>query len=369
MATTFKVISLGKHKKIDVREHDGYDAERAYKLVGKEMGSEEAPLWSQVKTMTPSDTKDEGGWWGVTAQYDQNNSEENGFHLDGGPEQTFDAVAVYDATLTYDDGTTAKISAVVFQDTEGQTYLAPELSENADHAALEAKPIVTLELNALLVKVTYGMGEDRAVTDFKAPCFTPGTRITVPGGHRRVEDLRIGDRVLTQDHGAQPVRWVRQVLVPGQGTGRPVRIRAGALGEGCPQRDLCVSPNHRMLVRSKIATRMTGVPEVLVPAKRLLGLPGIGLDRPCPALRYIHFRLDRHEIVFANGAPTETLLPGPMVQRWMGAGSDRPAPGQTPARPVPKGHVIRRMVHRHRLNRQPLLQTAPHGTTGPARHT
>ena len=358
MPTTFNVIDLGKQIKIDRDEYDWYEAEKAHKLVGKSFGDTDDPLWAQVKSLSGSDDKDSGG--AGTDYYDQDNSEANGFHIDGGPEQTFDALAVYDATITYDDGTTAMISAVVFQDTDGQTYLAPEMSENADQSALEAKPIVSIEFDSLLASSSLGLAENRATGDFKAPCFAPGVRISVPHGLVPVERLRVGDLVLTSDHGAQPVRWRRQFVVSATGRQAPVRVQEGALGGGLPWRDLIVSPQHRMLVRSKIAARMTGGAEVLVPAKRLVGVPGITRVTQSPVQRYIHFQLDRHEVVFAEGAPTESLLPGPMVQTLLPLTAPQmlcTADG-APARPIPKGHVIRQLIARHRANAKPLLHRA-----------
>ncbi len=368
MATTFNVISLGKNPKIDKKENDGDDAERAHKLVGKSFGGDETPLWAKIQTLSGADDKDVGSNHDDdddddhgTSYYDQDNSERNGFHIDGGPEQTFDAVAVYDATLTYADGTTARISAVVFQDTEGNTYLAPELSENADQSALTAQPIVGLELNALLASQTLGLGEDRAGSEFQAPCFTPGARIAVPNGTRPVERLRVGDLVDTADSGPQPVMWVGQRLVRPKGPNWPVRIAAGALGTGLPLRDLVVSPQHRMMLSSPIAQRMTGVASVFLPAKKLLGLPGIAVDRPGVVVRYIHILLPAHEVVFAEAAPTESLFVGPQLLLGLmpqerallrSAGVSR---AQKLARPVPAGHVIRRLIQRHKINRKPLL--------------
>nr|AIA91314.1 CAZy families GT4 protein [uncultured Gluconobacter sp.] len=101
---------------------------------------------------------------------------------------------------------------------------------------------------------------------------------------KRIEDLRVGDLVLTKDDGPQPLRWIssRHVsaeMLAAHPNMRPIRIRAGALGEGLPLRDLIVSPQHRMLVRSKVAERMFGEEEVLVAAKHLLELDGVDVAR------------------------------------------------------------------------------------------
>jgi hypothetical protein len=357
MPTTFNVISLGKTRDID-RKDGNVEAEKADKLVGKSFGDKDDPLFKHIQQMTPSDDG-----LGKTDYYDQDNSEDNGFHIDGGAVQTFDAVAVYEAVITYDDGTTAKITAVIFQDVDGNTYLAPEISKNADQVALDAKPIVSLDLTGLVGSASLGLAGDRAAGNF-APCFTPGARISVPGGARLVESLRPGDLVLTADHGAQPICWIGDAVVRAAGAMVPVRIARGALGGGLPRRDLLVSPQHRMVLRSRIAARMMHRAEVFVPAKKLVGLPGIAPDHSAVAVRYIHLLLPAHEVIFAEGAPTESLLPGPQSMAALAPEGraeiialfpDLPHHAPDPARAIPKGRLIRSLIARHRANGRPVL--------------
>lgn len=147
-------------------------------------------------------------------------------------------------------------------------------------------------------------------------CFTPGTQIDTPQGPRPVEDLAPGDLVTTRDRGAQPLIWVGRRVLDGAALARnprlvPVRIAAHALGPGLPGCDLCVSPQHRILLRSRIAERMFGLDEVLVPAICLLSLPGVTRDSQAAGVTYLHLMCERHEILTANGAPAESLLPGP----------------------------------------------------------
>jgi hypothetical protein len=103
------------------------------------------------------------------------------------------------------------------------------------------------------------------------PCFVSGTEIMTPMGPTIIENLKVGDSVLTANRGPQAIRWIgkRQITL-GELTKnpklRPVRIMASALGLGLPKRDLLISPQHRMLAQSKIAERMLGEAEVLVPA-------------------------------------------------------------------------------------------------------
>ncbi len=144
MATTFDVIYLGTAGSIDPTEGNT-TSENASNIVGSTYGSLGDPLYSHVETFSPGSYSG-----GDSATYDTNNNASNDtFRINGGSLQTFDAVAIYNATITYTDGTTATISAVVFQDTGGNLYLAPETTYNSDQAALEAKPIRSLTLDSV----------------------------------------------------------------------------------------------------------------------------------------------------------------------------------------------------------------------------
>ena len=142
-------------------------------------------------------------------------------------------------------------------------------------------------------------------TDLGPPCFTPGTLIATPSGPRRIEAIGVGDLVTTRDHGPQPVRWTGVRRVPGHGDFAPISIAAGALGN---RRHLLVSPQHRMLVTGWRAELLCGADEVLVAACHLVDDQAI---RPAPAhkVTYLHLMFEAHEIIFAEGAATESLDP------------------------------------------------------------
>lgn len=151
-----------------------------------------------------------------------------------------------------------------------------------------------------------------------APCFVRGTRILTNKGERPVENLSIGDKVLTADHGLQEIRWIGSRRVPATGAMAPIRIREGALEN---DRELWVSPQHRMLISGQKAEILYGQSEVLVPAKSLVD------DRMIRAVEggnveYFHILLDRHEVIFANGTPAESLYLGPGALKGL-APSDR----------------------------------------------
>jgi len=202
-------------------------------------------------------------------------------------------------------------------------------------------------------------------------CFARGTQIETDLGPRRIEDLRVGDRVLTRDHGLQPIRWLNsRALSNGQLRAapefRPVRLRAGSLGLGLPKLDLTVSPHHRILVRSKVAERMFGSSETLVAAKELCSVDGIDLLDGIEQVEYFHMLFDRHEVVWANGAETESLFVGPVVMTELGAMARNEILAlfpellgrqslPTPARQLVTGRRARQLVQRHRRNHKPLL--------------
>lgn len=145
-------------------------------------------------------------------------------------------------------------------------------------------------------------------------CFTPGTKIATRRGEVPVQQLKEGDLILTRDNGAQELRWVGRrnmsyadlVKMPAY---FPILIRAGALGKGAPARDMMVSPNHRMLIRSELAEVMFGEREVLVAAKHLTGLDGVD-SLAVPKVSYIHLMFDNHEVILADGVWAESFQPG-----------------------------------------------------------
>lgn len=166
MATTFEVLFLGNLPLIDTVQGNE-DVENADALLGS-YGTAANPLSESIQTLSANnlladdnDTYDTDNrdFLGIVAEYDS-------FRINGGLPQNFDALTVYNATLTYFDGTTATITAVVFQDVNGNTYLAPEMTQNADQEALTAKPIQTLSLTSVL-QATGDLQADRAFADFK----------------------------------------------------------------------------------------------------------------------------------------------------------------------------------------------------------
>ncbi len=134
-------------------------------------------------------------------------------------------------------------------------------------------------------------------------CFTPGTMIATPSGEQAVETLKAGDLVLTKDSGAQPLGWVGSSTVSGMGKFAPIRLEPSLTGA---RRALTVSPQHRMLQNHWLAELMFEEAEVLVPAVHMLGHAGAEAA-PAEQVTYIHLMFDAHEIIFAEGAETESF--------------------------------------------------------------
>lgn len=187
-------------------------------------------------------------------------------------------------------------------------------------------------------------------------CYLPGSLVTTATGVCAVENLRKGDLIWTSDAGYQPVKSLtRRKIQNPIGKDLPVQIRAGALGENTPNRDLAVSRQHRILIRSEIARRMFGAAEVFVSAKDLLPIEGIDTLSDLVEVSYIHVLLEHHHIIEVNGCLSESLLKGDMMTRCV---SPAPEP-DIPARLIPKTSQSRRLIDRHIKNRKPLFQKLP----------
>ncbi|MEO3472973.1 Hint domain-containing protein [Roseomonas sp. CAU 1739] len=135
-------------------------------------------------------------------------------------------------------------------------------------------------------------------------CFAEGTLIMTPAGEVPVERLRAGDMVVTPGASAPfaPLLWVGSLHIDLARQCEPTRvapvmIKAGALAEGVPFRNLHVSPDHGLLIDG-----------VLVPARLLLNGITVVQQNWLREVTYHHLELARHEVVVSEGALTESYL-------------------------------------------------------------
>ena len=141
-------------------------------------------------------------------------------------------------------------------------------------------------------------------------CFTAGTLIATTKGEIAIETLKAGDLVLTRDNGPQPLVWIGQRHI-GQAELRqneklrPVEIKSKLIMSHAP---LVVSRQHGMLLR------LDGE-ETLVRAIHLTKLQGSGarIMQGCRSVTYFHLAFEAHQVIFAEGAPSESFHPGPQA--------------------------------------------------------
>lgn len=201
-----------------------------------------------------------------------------------------------DCCLTFmtGDGTTTEALVLVETDAAGgvaETYVLPL-------AAMEP------DIDYVLV----GIDRDSARRKFaQVACvsFTRGTHITmVTGEQRRIEDLSVGDRVLTRDDGAQEIRWIGQSTVRAVGDFCPIVIKAGTLHNA---HDLVVSPDHRLFIYQRSDELGAGRSELLVKARHLEN--GDTIRRAEGGfVDYFQLLFDAHQIIYAEGIAAESLL-------------------------------------------------------------
>ncbi|MEM9716519.1 MAG: Hint domain-containing protein [Pseudomonadota bacterium] len=157
-------------------------------------------------------------------------------------------------------------------------------------------------------------------------CFASGTLIDTIFGEIAVEDLKPGNLVRVLNGQFKPIRWIGSQSFTAADLRTdpklcPVKIKQGAFGNNTPSQDLKLSRQHRVLIQSKIAKNQTGSRRVLVPAKDLLILPDVECCSADRGVTYFHILFEKHEVVFSNGIPTESLFTGPEALKTISAGA------------------------------------------------
>jgi len=137
-------------------------------------------------------------------------------------------------------------------------------------------------------------------------CFVSGTMITTSKGLVAVENITPGTQVLTRDNGCQTVQWVGSREICALGKVAPVTFSPGTIGNST---ELSLSPQHRVLIRNAQCALHFGVEEALVAAIHLVNGTTVR-QVPTESVTYVHIMFDKHEIIYANGASTESFYPG-----------------------------------------------------------
>ncbi len=133
-------------------------------------------------------------------------------------------------------------------------------------------------------------------------CYCAGTRIATAEGEVVVEDLKIGDRLLTASGALRVLKWIGRRVYSARFAGNnpdllPIRFKAGALAEGVPTCDLLVSPKHAMFLDG-----------MLIPAEHLVNGATIVQQPPGDDIHYFHLELDSHDVLIAEGAFSESFV-------------------------------------------------------------
>ena len=146
-----------------------------------------------------------------------------------------------------------------------------------------------------------------APTENTTPCYCPGTLILTSQGDVPVETLAIGDKVTTKSGDARAIKWIGRRsyggrFVMGRKDILPICIKAGALDDDVPRRDLWISPHHAMYFKDN------HLDAVLIEAKDLVNGVSIVQAERVDSLEYFHIELDSHDVIIAEGALSESFI-------------------------------------------------------------
>ncbi|MEN3230149.1 Hint domain-containing protein [Methylorubrum rhodesianum] len=156
--------------------------------------------------------------------------------------------------------------------------------------------------NTQLVEGETETFSETTLGDYTVVCYCPGTLILTERGEVPIEQLTIGDRVVTLHGGLEPIRWIGRRSYDGRFVNDnpmalPVCIKAGALGQNTPARDLYVSPGHALYIDG-----------VLIHAHLLVNGVSITQVEAVDEVTYLNIELEQHDVILAEGTPAETFF-------------------------------------------------------------
>jgi len=193
--------------------------------------------------------------------------------------------SIFDLNLLLGSGGTSDLSYIDNTNTPATVTLTFSLDDNGNTGSGGAQ---TSPSETATIDVT--------------PCYCPGTLIKTARGEKRVETLEIGDKVMTASGAARPIKWIgrrsyRGRFVLGRKDILPICVKAGALDDDVPRRDLWVSPHHAMYLDG-----------VLIEARDLVNGISIVQAERVEKVEYFHIELDSHDVIIAEGALSESYL-------------------------------------------------------------
>ncbi|MEO1140595.1 MAG: Hint domain-containing protein [Pseudomonadota bacterium] len=139
-----------------------------------------------------------------------------------------------------------------------------------------------------------------------------GTPVTTKAGDIPVEQLKVGDSVLTYESGFQPIKWIGTTTIVLQGFDddlAPIRLEQDAMGRGQPGQAILVSPAHRVFWSGSTAQALFGKKRVLVPAKYMINGTTVQRDISRGRITYRHILFDGHKLLFSSGLKSESYFP------------------------------------------------------------
>jgi hypothetical protein len=233
-------------------------------------------------------------------------------NLYGVAENLFEITAVtheYKVLADFPGGAASEINAnQIAVDPAGDIYGTTSGSANNLYELLAGTSTIhtfSSDLNGI-TDLTYAnahlYGINGGAIDEIVPCYCRGTLILTDRGEKPVEALEIGDRLVTAAGAIRPIRWIGTRSYAGRFTvGNravlPVIIRAGALADDVPRRDLAVSPEHAMFIDG-----------ALIPAHVLVNGTSVVQVDAVERVDYFHVELETHDVILAENAPSETFL-------------------------------------------------------------
>lgn len=200
-------------------------------------------------------------------------------------------------------------SALTFMSPDGSTIEAlvfVEVGAARTIAACYLLPLAPLRARRDYALVSIDRDGARArLAEIACVSFVRGTHITMANGLQKpIQELEVGERVLTRDNGPREVRWIGRQTVRATGDLAPILIAKGALNNSG---DLMLSPNHRLFIYQRRDHIKAGRAEVLVRARQLVNGHSV-VQSDGGFVEYFQILFDQHEIIYAEGIAAESLL-------------------------------------------------------------